>query len=377
MKVAMLTFYPRDLDVVPGGIRMVSLNLVRGLQRFQDLDLTVIHCHSDIADDAQVTQGRSHIRYLAMPRRRLVPNLITSVGRLVRAVRAVNPDLVHAHTAHFAYAGLKAGYPTILTIHGVLSEQRKVYNRTLYDRARYGMLAYYEAQVLDRVAQVTAISSYVEQSYAHRGSVGWVRINNPVPEEFFALQDRAEPGRILYAGSTDERKDLLTLLRAIEIVRAKMPDVCLCIAGHVTSRDYERRVHAYVKEHDLGANVRFLGLLDRQALLEQYARCSVVALASVEENSPMALIEGMAAGNPVVATRVGGVPDLVSEGETGLLAPARDPEALANCLLRLLLSPEERAEMGRRARAFVAAHFGLRKVSQAYYDLYGRAVARV
>ena len=158
MKVAMLTFFPYDLSVVPGGIRMVSLNLVRGLQRFQDLDLTVVHCHSDIAHDDERSLGRTRLLYLAMPRQRLVPNLITSVGRIAQVVRELAPDVVHAHTAHFAYAGLQAGALTVLTIHGVLSEQRRVYRRTLYDRARYGLLAYYEARVLGRVSAVTAIS---------------------------------------------------------------------------------------------------------------------------------------------------------------------------------------------------------------------------
>ena len=370
MKLAMLTFYPRDLEVVPGGIRMVSLNLVRGLLEHPDLDMTVIHCHSDIDADAVVSQGAASVRYLAMPRRRLVPNLITSVGRLVGVLRELQPDLVHAHTAHFAYAALKAGFPTVLTIHGVLSEQRRVYNRTLYDRTRYGLLAYYEWRALPRVAAVTAISSYVVDAYRRQGSANWRRINNPVPDEFFTLEDSPELGRILYAGSTDARKDLITLLWAVDRLRIEMPGVRLAIAGHVTDRAYERQVRRLVAERKLEGHVAFLGLLSRQELLREYARCSVVALASVEENAPMALIEGMAAGNPVVATRVGGVPDLVDEGETGYLVPPRDPAALAERLGDLLRDPAKRARMGAVARERARERFGLEEIARAYHDLY-------
>ena len=370
MKLALLTFYPRDIQVVPGGIRMVSLNLVRGLLERPDLELTVIHCHSDIDADATVQQGAAEVRYLAMPRQRLVPNLITSVGRIVEVLREVQPDLVHAHTAHFAYASLRAGLPTILTIHGVLSEQRRVYNRSLYDRARYGMLAYYEWRALPRVAAVTAISSYVVDAYRTKGSSAWRRIDNPVPDEFFALQDAPEPGRILYAGSTDARKDLLTLLRAVDRLRRELPEVHLAIAGHVTDPGYERQVHRLVAERGLESHVAFLGLLSRDQLLREYARCSVVALASVEENAPMALIEGMAAGNPVVATRVGGIPDLVADGETGFLVPARDPAAMADRLGDLLGDPSLRSRMGCEARARARERYGLAAIAESYHRLY-------
>jgi glycosyltransferase involved in cell wall biosynthesis len=376
MKVAMLTFFPHDLEVVPGGIRMVSLNLVRGLQRFEDLDLTVIHCHSDVAQDDERWLGRVRLLYLAMPKQRLVPNLVTSVGRIAQAVRQVAPDLIHAHTAHFAYAGLQTGLPTILTIHGVLSEQRKVYNRTLFDRTRYGLLAYYERRALTKVRAVTAISAYVVEAYAARGSASWTRIANPVPDAFLDLPVAPEPGRILYAGSTDERKDLLTLLAAVALVRAEVPEVRLCIAGHVTNPAYERQVHRYVREQGLEPCVEFAGLLGRDALLAQYARCSVVALASVEENAPMALIEGMATSHPVVATRVGGVPEVVHDGETGFLVPPRDPAAMAARLCELLTSPQLCATMGRQARREAAERFGLARISQAYYTLYQRIGGR-
>lgn len=377
MRVALLTFYPSDTRSIPGGIRMVSFNLVEGLKTFSDLDLHVVHCHSDIERSRTVSEENATIHYLALPRKRIVPNLMTSIGRIVRQVRAIDPDLVHAHAGHFAYAGCKSGYPTIYTIHGLLPSERRIYRDTLYDRLRYGMLAFYESRALQHVQQLVAISPYVCQEYSHIEASAWVRINNPVPRDFFKLLDRTEPLRVLYAGSITEVKDILTLLRAIERVWRVHPEVTLRVAGRVTSENYARRVRAYVAEHGLQDTVHFLGLLDRQAMMDEYARCALVALPSLRENAPMAIIEGMAAGKPVVATRVGGIPNLVSEGETGFMVPAGDDMAMAQSLGRLLGDTQLRKRMGQRAREVARERYSVDRVAQAYYDLYRRIAGQV
>ncbi len=73
------------------------------------------------------------------------------------------------------------GLPTIYTIHGVLSRERQVYSRKLYDRLRYGLLSYYEARALPRVQQLVAISTHVQIEYGQIRSVPWARIDNPCP----------------------------------------------------------------------------------------------------------------------------------------------------------------------------------------------------
>ena len=388
MRVAMLTFYPEDPARVSGGVRMVSVNLAEALRRYADLDLHVIHCHSDIVvanpetPDRVVTapsasgEGRLTVAYLPLPRRSIAPNLTMAVSRLKRYLRALQPDLVHAHVGHFAYVGVSMGLPTIYTIHGVLSRERQVYSRRLYDRLRYGLLSYYEARALPRVQQLVAISTHVQAEYGQIRSVPWARIDNPAPQAFFDLTSRPESGRILYAGSITEIKDLFTLMRAIERVRVMRPDVALYIAGRVTSEAYAERLRAFITERGLRSAVHFLGLLDRESLLAEYERCSVVVLTSVQENAPMTVIEAMASGVPVAATRVGGVPDLVSEGETGFMTAPGDDAALAERLLALLNDPDLRARLGRRAREVARTRFSAEQVASAYYALYYQVLAR-
>ncbi len=409
MRVAIVTLYPSDPQRIAGGIRMVSYNLVQALRRYPDLDLHVVHCHSDISEDAHIVEtlegarealpdrvlvapsnvstavgsGCVTLHYLAMPKQRLVPNLMTSVWRVRRLLRDLAPDVVHAHVGQYAWAAVSAGLPTVYTIHGVLAREREVYRDTLFDRWRYGLLAHYEARALPRVDRLVAISPYVREAYSQARArwqrcapterrALWERIDNPVPQAFFDVTRRPEAGRLLYAGSITEIKDLLTLLHAVERVSATDAQVHLRIAGRSTSPAYERLVRDLASHQALRERVAFLGLLDREQLLEEYARCAALVLSSVQENAPMAVIEAMAAGAPVVATRVGGVPDLVAEGETGYLVPPGDDAALAEALRRVLRDPATATQMGARGRQVALGRFHSDQVAQAYYELYVR-----
>ena len=141
-------------------------------------------------------------------------------------------------------------------------------------------------------------------------------------------------------------------LRAARLVCAVLPSTQFLVVGDGERREALERLTA---ELGLGASVRFLGW--RRDLERIYADAWVVALSSRNEGSPVSLIEAMAAERPVVATRVGGVPDLVDDGVTGCLVPPDDPGALAEALVALLQDPERRQVLGKAARERVIPAF--------------------
>jgi glycosyltransferase involved in cell wall biosynthesis len=377
LKVALATLYPLDLARIPGGVRTVTFNLVQGLRQWPDLDMHVIHCHSDVDCDRDVVHDGVSVHYRTMPRRRLVPNLLMAIPRVEHLLRQIQPDLVNAHVAHHAVAALRAGYPTVFTIHGVSHREAQVYTSTWFDRSRFLLERVLHDYAMRHVRDVVAISPYIMEEYRHRTHARFHRIDNPLLPEFFAVPDLAEEGRLLYVGTIDQRKNVIDLLRAMVIVRSKMPDVHLRIAGRTTNVDYGRQVQEFVASQGLQRNVEFLGLLDQSHLLDEYARCTAVVLASLQETAPMAVIEAMAAGKPVVATRVGGVTDLVEDGRSGLTVETRDVAGLARCLLNLLADPALRRSMGQRGSQ-LAQRFRVETVAtayrQLYYDIVGRAI---
>lgn len=143
-------------------------------------------------------------------------------------------------------------------------------------------------------------------------------------------------------------KDIATFLEAAADLHRSRPDVQFVIVG-----DGELWSPLTKQARTLGLDgcAHFLGW--QRDLLPIYADLDLVALSSINEGTPVSLIEAMAAGLPVVATRVGGVPDLVEDGKMGLLVPPRDAKALSAAMATLMADADRRREMGQQGRGAV------------------------
>lgn len=374
MRVALLTLYPTGESGIQGGVRAVTFNLVSGLRSYPDLDIHVVHCHSDVAADRVVRDGNVTVHYLAQARKHILPNLMRAVGQVRGKLQEIKPDVVNSHLSQFTVAAMD-DYPMVWTIHGMAFREAEIYNQRLSDRLRHELIKHNVRRALRGASDIIAISPYVIQEYGSMTRARWHRVDNPIPDAFFELPDRECPHRILFAGSIDERKNALDLLRALTRVRERFPDVELHIAGRESSPSYTSTLRDYVRTHGLEGNVVFRGLLSHQQMLEAYAECSVMALTSLQETQPMAVIEAMAAGKPVVATRVGGVADLIADGRTGFVVESGDHGYLVQRLESLLSDEDLRHRIGRAAREAASARFRIGVVAAKYVDVY-RGVLR-
>ncbi len=164
-------------------------------------------------------------------------------------------------------------------------------------------------------------------------------------------------------------KDQEGLLRAFDRVRRSRPDARLVIIGEGELRD---RLVGLAAELGLGDSVRFVGFRsDVQRLLPAF---DLFVLSSHEEGLPISLLEAMAASRPVVATAVGCIPELVSSGECGLVVPPRDPEKLAEAILKLLSDDSARLRYGEAGRRHIEKEFSLPEMIHRYESLYRQAV---
>jgi glycosyltransferase involved in cell wall biosynthesis len=160
-------------------------------------------------------------------------------------------------------------------------------------------------------------------------------------------------------------KDVATLLKATALVRRDAPDFRLEIVGDGVCMMELRQL---AEELHLGDGVTFLG--QRRDVPALLSRASLLVLSSLSEGVSLTLLEAMASGLPVVATRVGGNPEVVADGETGLLVPPADAPALAAALLRLHRDAEMRRRMGEAGRRRVERHFDVRGMVAAYERMY-------
>jgi sugar transferase (PEP-CTERM/EpsH1 system associated) len=177
--------------------------------------------------------------------------------------------------------------------------------------------------------------------------------------------DYAATGPTVIVARLTPEKDLATLLEAVALVVRRVPTFRLLIAGDGPCR---ADLEAQAARLGLAEHVVFLGIVrDIPPLL---AGARLFVLSSRSEGISLTLLEAMASGLPIVATRVGGNPEVVADGVTGLLVPSGNPAALAKTIVALYLEPRLAAEMGRAGRERVEEHFDLARMIRAYEKLY-------
>lgn len=226
-----------------------------------------------------------------------------------------------------------------------------------------GRLTTWLADAIVAPSRVTA--SELETDYGCR--VAAVIANGIAPLEL-PPPPPAEPGvEVLYAGRLRTRKAVAMLIEAFSRVHEQAPTARLVVAG-----DGEQRpaLEEQVRRLDLADTVRFAGAVPHDRMPELYAAADVFCLPSLYEGFPLAILEAMAAGLPVVATSVAGNPEAVEDGVHGRLVEAEDAAGLAVALLDLIEDEDARRRMGRQARQRVEEEFSIERIGSAYRELW-------
>lgn len=296
------------------------------------------------------------------------------MGRLGRSLRELRVDLVHAHQYtpwFYATIGAALGWsrPRILfTEHGrhypdVPRPKRMIFNQAL----------------LPFTDGLVAVSGFVRDCLLANEGLPASRVqviyNGIAPEKFCPAPNREEvraaqglgPGDLVVgiAARFAPVKDHATLIRAFHLVHRKFPEARLVFAGDGPLRPASEDL---VRELGIHSACRFLGVRrDVPCLLGSW---DVFALSSLSEGTSVTLLEAMATGLPAVATGVGGNPEIVVDGETGLLSPRGDADALARSLERLFEDRAKARRMGEAGRARVEREFTLERMMANYRILY-------
>ncbi len=326
--------------------------LAQGLAARPGLEVGVASSHTSLArpsiEEGTVTVFRTPVTPFPRVRwyRPLRRQLVDLAGRF-------RPDLVHGHgTGYNAAAALDAPYPALVTVHGIVRQEAVLSGAARWkERLAWQYDALFEARVLQRMHQAVAISPYVRRAFAGYRQIAWHDIPNPVDDACFAVARDPQPGRLLVPARVIPRKGIDVAITAFAQAAAAHPQAQLHIAGETeTMPRYVAHCRQLAADLGVQERVRFLGNLSRADLLRELAAAQAVVLTARQETAPVAVAEALAAGCPVVATAVGGVPDMVTGEQTGLLVADGDPSALAGALVRILEDPGQTAAWGLAAR---------------------------
>jgi glycosyltransferase involved in cell wall biosynthesis len=300
-------------------------------------------------------------------------------ARVREAIAAADPEVVHTQLEFAAVLGIPAarrrGLPTVATLHTLDAPP---------PRSRLALHFRLMAWALRRARRVIAVSEITRRHYLERARLRPERVvtiyNGIDPTAYQAGPGVREEARAEWGLLPDapvlatvavqrEPKGIQHMLAALPQVAAAFPEVRYLLVG-----DGPHRPALEQQARDLGLADRVVFAGAREDVACLLAAADIFVLPSLTEALPTVIAEAMAAGLPIVATTVGGIPEMVRHGEAALLVPPADPEALAAAVLRLLANPRQAAAMGRAGRRLVAERFDIRTQARALADDY-RALA--
>ncbi len=331
-------------------------------------DPTRLHLHVAFLKRIAGNPYEEELRRLGIPLTHLAARHLRDLAalrRLLRLLRVERIDLVHAHLTYAATWGALAArltaVPCLASLHLPPSPESAWSRPGLRERLMAFLLRRWSAGAI-------AVSGAVREAYVRRGLLDPSRVavvHNGIDLTAFAeapAAARAEHRReldlppeaklVTTVSVLREGKGLEVLLRAASAVLDSDPRARILVVG---DGPLAPTLHAQARQAGLGEGVRWAGF--RRDVPSLLAASDLFVLPSLRDAFPTVLLEAMAAGLAVVATRTGGVPEIVADGHTGVLVPPGDAPALARAVAQLLASPEKRTTLGEAGRRRAFAEF--------------------
>jgi glycogen synthase len=373
VKVCLLTyeFPPR----IYGGAGVHALNMAMQLRNLVDLEVRTLHP----AEDMEGVVIRRYYPSLPKgpedPAGKVVEVLSLNTNMLSDPVEA---DVVHTHTWYMSLPGFLAkelyGCKLVSTVHSL--EPLRPWKEEQLGRG-YAVSSWLERMGLEACDAVIAVSKEMAADIAKHYDVPDGRIHvihNGVNAEAFrrredpAILDRLGVRRpyILFLGRLSRQKGVFDLLEAFHSLRSKANLVI--VTGAAETEQLVDELCAALRE---GERIRWIDrVVTHEEAVALYSSCGVFVCPSRYEPFGITNLEAMACERPVVATRVGGIPEVVIEGDTGLLVPPDSPSELAKAIDEVLQDRDRAEEMGRNGRRRVEESFTWEKVAQRTLALY-------
>jgi glycosyltransferase involved in cell wall biosynthesis len=380
LKVLMIGTYPLEPGVVHGGVESVTSTLVPALAKHDDIDsVTVLRFHQGDAPTAYRREGSNvQIHYArGQYRWRLITGSYLDVRKARKIVAALNPDVIHGQEIGLnSDIAARCSRNCVVTVHGIRYLETRLYDESgVRSTVRAKLVHNVARRVLRRARVVISISKYDADELAGLIRGARMSIANPTGTEFFALAPATPTApRLLFAGALIPLKNPLGIVNAFARVRDSIPSARLALIGPQPDTAYASLIRDRIAALGLTDHVEIVGFVDNERMLREIADARAVVLFSLQENAPTIIAQAMAAGKPVVASRVGGVPEMVDDGVTGYVVESEDESELADRLRTVLDDQALCLRMGSRAHDEARARFTPEAVAEMTVAAYRTAM---
>lgn len=381
MRIALLTTDSREVlkeyDSPNPHFGTAPEALMQGFALLPEVEVHVVSCLRKKGQSPPKLAPNIFFHSLHVPK---IGWMRTAYQGCIRAVRrqlkAIQPNIAHGQGTELdcALNAVFSGFPNVLTIHGNMRLIARV------NRARpfsfQWLAARLERLTIPRSGGVVCITNYTQQAVKDLARRTWV-VPNAVDASFFdvnAAPDPGAPARLLCVAQVCLHKNQNALIRALDSLTGKHKfELRFC--GQADENDpYGREFFSLVQARPWCV---YHGLAKREELKALLHEATVLILPSLEDNCPMAVLEAMAAGVPVVASRVGGLPELIEEGQTGSFCDPLSAASMAVAVEKVLVNPAAAPAAARRARQCALERFHPRVIARRHLEIYREVLGSV
>jgi glycosyltransferase involved in cell wall biosynthesis len=367
----MVADYPLGSQGIDGGVQGVTAYLVDALRSRSDVDIEVV-TFDKFRQFGKSDRTINDVPVHLLPRHRLgnVTLYQRDATEFRRLIKKLGPDVIHAQgTGVESYVAIRSGAAMVGTVHGLLWEYGAMRGE-LVEKTRLMLQSLVTERTFVRSnCDKIMISPYVKQYFGDRLRGKCHDIPNPVDERFFNIHRRDEPGRILFVGRIAKRKGVIDLINALAHHQSAS-GLQLRLAGAIENQEYRKQLGDVIAASSIADRVHFLGLLNSSQLQEELARCTCMVLPSYQETAPLVIQEAMAAGVPVVATNIAGIPYQVISGRTGFIVEPGDVPALSKTITTLSTNASLRQSLGDYAKRTALECYTASQVAAKTVDVY-------
>ncbi len=343
MKVAILTpFYPSSIlsteEIKEYGLKTGHpytwiKNLAEGLVRNDNVEVHVITMCNEFEGNKEFERNGVFYNFIKPSNKylRVLSLFESDKDRILKFIKKEKFDIVHGQGMNmYGYFSVCCKQPNVITHH--LFDEKPLRSFFKYEKISfmsfYNTLLnlYHQKVIMSKSKYIISITPFIRKALESKKKNYIIRdIGNAISASFFYENDSDDEGFALFVGSICERKSVLELLQALKV----SGDLNLKIISGTNSGEYFKQVKEYIATNGLKDQVEFVGQLDNDELINVLGKCSFVVLPSKKEGAPMVISEAMAAGKPVVATNVNGIPYMIDDNKTGFLFEVGDIEVMA------------------------------------------------
>lgn len=348
MIIAQVGSFPLSIDCIRGGIESSVYGLAKALVHNH-----IVHVF-DIPrlggeNQTAIVDGIIVHRYKNIGRHNV--DAKGRVSQVVEEIVSIQPDIVHIHGtnqySHAIYQLLvKRGIKVLVTVHGLANVEKRnawIKKKSLKALYQYIVHSRTEYALLSQVPKIIVDTEYVAEQIRTCYAKGKIKklpqmyvIPQGINQHYALLQSSCNDPIIFSLGAISKRKGHVLLVKAFELLCKHVPNAKLIMAGIVAERDYYDELLQCIQESQYANQIQLSINLSQEQIFEIYQSAKIFALHSQEESQGIVFAEAMAVGLPIVSTKVGGIPFVVTHGETGLLAEYEDVEAFATNMSILL-----------------------------------------